>query len=76
VKALKNGISTNIYKSAMRETKEETGLEIKNLKFIFATNDIFSKEKHYVTIFIKCDQKDNNKSPLLLEEDKCEGLKY
>jgi len=38
---------------AMRETLEETGLYIKNIKFVTATNDIFPVEhKHYITIFM------------------------
>lgn len=36
-----------------RETKEEAGIEIKNIRFGTATNDIFPKEgKHYVTIIM------------------------
>lgn len=39
-----------------RETKEETGLEIANLRFVAATNDMFKKEnKHYVTIYLQAD---------------------
>ena len=38
---------------AIREVREETGIEIKNLYFGTATNDIFEKEdKHYVTLFM------------------------
>ena len=40
---------------AKRETFEETGLQIKNLRFITATNDIFSIERHYVTISLIAD---------------------
>ena len=40
---------------SIRETKEETGLDIKDLKFFAVTNDIFEAEnKHYVSIFMKC----------------------
>lgn len=36
---------------AMRETLEETGMKIKNIRFGFATNDIFGDDKkHYVTL--------------------------
>ena len=31
---------------------EETGLEIKNIRFMALTNDIFDENKHYVTIFV------------------------
>lgn len=38
----------------IRETLEETGLIIKNPKFLAITNDIFKAEnKHYVSIFMK-----------------------
>jgi len=41
---------------AKREAYEETGIKIKNTKFIGITNDIFAVEKkHYITIFIKAD---------------------
>lgn len=38
--------------TAIRETVEETGLEIGNVKFLIATNDVFGEGKHYVTIFV------------------------
>lgn len=38
---------------ARRETAEETGITIKNIRFITATNDIFLQEqKHYITIYM------------------------
>ncbi len=41
---------------AVRETLEETGIKIKNVRFSMVTNDIFEKEgKHYVTIFMLAD---------------------
>lgn len=41
---------------AIREVMEETGVNIKNIRFVTATNDIFEKEgKHYVTLFILSD---------------------
>ncbi|MFP4547904.1 MAG: nucleotide triphosphate diphosphatase NUDT15 [Fidelibacterota bacterium] len=41
---------------ARREVREETNLEIKNIRFFFVTNDIFTREnKHYVTIFMECE---------------------
>jgi len=43
---------------AMREVEEETGISIfkeeKEIKFVTATNDVFSTTKHYVTIFVAC----------------------
>ena len=39
---------------AIREVKEETNLDICNMKFQAITNDIFEKEgKHYVTIWME-----------------------
>lgn len=38
---------------AKREVHEETGLEVKNIRFATITNDRFEKEgKHYITIFM------------------------
>lgn len=42
--------------TAIREVKEETGLDITNVTFAAVTNDIFSDEgKHYVTLWMKSD---------------------
>lgn len=39
--------------TARREVREESGLEIKNVRFAAVTNDLFGKEdKHYVTIWL------------------------
>ena len=41
---------------AEREVKEEIGSEITNPRFFAAINDIYKPDnKHYVTIFMKCD---------------------
>ena len=41
---------------AIRETKEESGLDIKNVRFGAVTNDIFEKEnKHYITLIMVAD---------------------
>ena len=43
---------------------EETGLEIKNARFVTATNDIMIDEgKHYVTIFVACEIVDPGAQP-------------
>ncbi len=42
-------------KTAKREVEEETGLIIDNPTFIAITNDIFSADKHYVTIWMEAD---------------------
>ncbi|OGH65034.1 MAG: DNA mismatch repair protein MutT [Candidatus Magasanikbacteria bacterium RIFCSPHIGHO2_01_FULL_41_23] len=41
---------------AKRETMEEVGITIKNIRFITATNDVFETEdKHYITIYVVAD---------------------
>jgi 8-oxo-dGTP diphosphatase len=37
---------------AKREALEETGLEIGNIRFLTATNDVMEEGKHYVTVFV------------------------
>lgn len=60
---------------AKREVFEETGLEIKNLQFATATNDIFEKEgKHYITIIIIADYAVGELQ--LKEPDKCEAWEW
>jgi 8-oxo-dGTP diphosphatase len=56
---------------ALRETEEEVGIKIKNLRFGTATNDIFEKEsKHYITIIILADY--DSGEVKLREPEKCE----
>jgi len=56
---------------ARREVREETGLEIENLRPGTFTNDLFSREgKHYVTLFMLADCPRGE--PLVCEPDKCE----
>jgi 8-oxo-dGTP diphosphatase len=41
---------------SIRETLEETGIKIKNIRFLGITNDIFKKEnRHYITISMIAD---------------------
>ncbi len=57
---------------AIREVWEEVGIEIKNIRFATATNDVFeSPSRHYVTLIIVCDFASGNVQNL--EPDKCEG---
>lgn len=54
---------------AKRETKEEAGINIKNVRFVTATNDVFEHEnKHYVTIYVLADWVSGE--PQVLEPDK------
>lgn len=42
---------------ARREAKEEVGIEIKNLRLLGFTEDLFKKDKkHYITIQVKLNQ--------------------
>jgi len=57
---------------AKRETKEETGLEIENVKFLGVTNDVMPKDnKHYITIAMIANLKSGE--PEVLEPNKCLG---
>ncbi|KAK6850002.1 NUDIX hydrolase domain-like protein [Apiospora arundinis] len=59
---------------AERETLEETGLEVKALKLLTVTNDIFNDlGKHYITLFVMCERSDKLKEPQVLEQEKCES---
>ena len=74
---------------AKRETKEETGLTIDNVRFGHVTNDIMKElEKHYITIFMmgevvvdgilkkEYDGGDHARvllQPMNLEPHKCDG---
>lgn len=54
---------------AKREVIEETGLHIKNVRFLAATNDIFpDDDKHYVTIWVASDWESGE--PAITEPDK------
>ncbi|KAK9414335.1 putative Nudix hydrolase domain-containing protein [Seiridium unicorne] len=57
-----------------RETLEETGLEIRATNVVGLTNDKFPElDKHYVTVFTKCERKDKQQEPQRLEPNKCDG---
>lgn len=56
--------------TAKREVKEETGLDIKNIRFGAVTNDHFKDEnKHYVTIWMVSDWEHGKET--ITEPDKC-----
>lgn len=55
--------------TAIREVKEETGIDIENLRFGAMTNDIFEDDsKHYVSIWMVGDWKVG--VPSIVEPDK------
>lgn len=42
--------------TAIRETKEEVGIDITNIRFKAITNDIFLQDhKHYITVWVEAD---------------------
>ena len=56
---------------ASRETLEETGIKIKNIKKAVFTNDLFKeKNKHYITLYVVSDYDSGEVS--LMEPDKFE----
>ena len=64
---------------AAREVKEETGLSIHNIKFVYVTNTVLRDEKrpsHYVTIFMRGELVDPNAVAENLEPEKCDGWEW
>ena len=60
---------------ARREAEEETGVQIKNVRFFTATNDFFKEEqKHYITIFMVADWESGEVE--LREPDKSEEWEW
>jgi len=60
---------------ARRETTEETGIEIANLRNATFTNDIFEDEdKHYITLAVTADWFSGE--PQVLEPDRCERWEW
>ncbi|KAL7926284.1 nudix domain-containing protein [Trichoderma austrokoningii] len=63
-----------LFETAVRETKEETGLEVVAEKFITITNDVFLSEgKHYITVWVLCTMVDPTAEAETIEPDKCDG---
>jgi len=61
--------------TARREVREETGLNIKNIRFGAVTNDLFKDEdKHYVTVWMLSDWESG--IPRIDEPDKCIDQKW
>lgn len=57
---------------AIREVKEETGLDISDVKQFATTNDIFEEGKHYITLHVKTAW--NGDEPQIMEPEKCSEL--
>lgn len=57
---------------AVREVKEETGLDVTFEKILTITNDVLEDEfKHYFTTWVICTMDDPNAEPQVMEKDKC-----
>jgi 8-oxo-dGTP diphosphatase len=60
---------------AVREVYEETGLLVKNCRFVTCTNDLFTDHnKHYVTLYVVCEYESGE--PEIKELEKCEEWKW
>ncbi|MBD3209204.1 NUDIX domain-containing protein [Candidatus Woesearchaeota archaeon] len=57
---------------AKRETKEEVCLDINDVTFVAATNDVFSRDLHYVTLFVKAGK--HKGKPRIGEPHKCTDI--
>lgn len=65
---------------AIREVLEETGLRVRDVRFLTATEDLFPSTpgsggvgKHYVTVFVVCRRKDEEQRAENREPLKCGG---
>ncbi|EAW13240.1 nucleotide triphosphate diphosphatase NUDT15 [Aspergillus clavatus NRRL 1] len=62
---------------AEREVLEETGLAIRDVRFLTVTNDVFEVEKkHYITVFVGAVLQDEEAQPQILEPEKCEEWRW
>ena len=65
----------SIFDCAQRETMEEVGIKLKNLKYGPYTNDYFEKEnKHYVTLYVISDYSSGKVENL--EPNKCDKWEW
>lgn len=62
-------VNESIEDCAAREVLEETGMRVKNIRFLAITNDIFSEGKHYVSIWMTSDWESGE--PIITEPEKC-----
>ncbi len=55
-----------------REVKEEANIKVSGVEFVSVTNDIFSADKHYVTVYVKA--KKWSGTPKIMEPKKCSEI--
>lgn len=61
--------------AAKREVMEETSLEIQNIRFLAATNDLMLRDgKHYVSIWMQAEWKSGE--PIITEPEKYLNLQW
>jgi len=61
---------------AAREAREETGVELKNLRFLGVTNDVFEAEdRHYATLWMEAEY-DSGTASVLAEHEMSEVRWY
>ena len=59
----------------LRELEEEVGIQIKNLKFVTMTSDLFPEmDQHFITLLFVADY--NSGIVEVKEPDKCKGWKW
>lgn len=47
------------FEAAVRETREETGVEVSNVEFVAITNDVLEEvDRHYITIWMRAETSD------------------
>ncbi|KAJ5364487.1 uncharacterized protein N7496_010200 [Penicillium cataractarum] len=62
---------------AEREILEETGIQIRDIQFLTATNSVFEAEgKHYVTIFMGAVVSNDSDQPQIMEPEKCTAWEW
>jgi len=64
------------FECAQREVLEETGLNVRAVKLIAVTDDIFTEKHHYITIFVLCTREDPQQQPEALEPHKCDSWSW
>lgn len=57
-----------------REALEETGVQVKNIRFVGVTNDIYDTGKHYVTIALAADW--DSGEAVIMEPENCTEVSW